>query len=1191
MRHFFLIITAATLVLVGSHSLLAQSVQAPAADNSVEAELASFELEEGYEIALFADETDGIANPVCIHWDAAGRLWVLCTWAYPQLDPTEEPDDKLLILEDTDGDGRADKTIVYVDKLNMPTGFALGDGGVYLGQGADLLFFQDTDGDDHADTQQVLFSGFGTGDTHQNINSFTWSPGGELLFCQGLHAFSRVETPWGIVRADSAGMWSLRPKQQRLRTFLTPNRCYNNPWGIGIGRWGEIYLKSNDPGLVYASPAMIETTNAQSPLRFYGEITRTVSKSMIIEIVETNHLPEELQGHGLIAEYFAHKISMVSLVDSGAGIAKARTQIFLNSTHNSFRPVDIRIGPDGAIYVADWFNPIIGHYQASFRHPDRDTIHGRIWRIVATDRPLVEMPHLTEMTADQLCKQLESSERWNRYHAKRLLAELSADEALPAVERWLGRLDENDPKFAHHLYEAIGLFEWQEQVNQPLLERLMQSNEPRARAYAARVIGRWHDRLESPLALLDRCVTDEHPRVRMEAIVACSRIPAADSVVVATRAASLPIDPFIEYSLTQTIHALSEYWLPELQADRLAFSQPEHLIYTLTAFGGNDVAAQVRQLIQQVSAAGQNHSQLLGLLARVGNSDDLRYVFNLSLDRPELLQMLVEVSQVRNVIPSGEIHDSLAGQLGSDSPEIRLAAARLVGLWNIQQHVEAIKNLVDATEEQAEVRVAAILSLGELSPDESMQRFDQWIAPSVSSSIRLAAIKAVAPHDPDRAMNSGLAMINESDNEEDISAILTTLMQRRGSVESMTKALRRVDISTDAAKLISRWLSAAGYDDDELIAAMYVALDIKPGQPIAYSEEFVADLLREVTESGDPQAGHQVFSSSLTNCTACHQVGNTEQGVSEFFKGPSLLAVGAGLQPELIVEAIVWPERQLKEGYESTTLLLDDGKIFNGYLVNENDQTVVLRELATGELLEVATNAIDERVVRGTIMPAGFTTTLTRHELRDLVAFLTSLKGTVEDEEPEFLDLFDGQTLTGWEGNEEFFRVQDGVIVAGSLEDRIPHNAFLCTNEEYGDFELRLEARVVGEGQNGGVQIRSQRIPNHHEVRGYQSDVGSSADRTIWGSLYDESRRGLLDDGGDHEEVTEVVNAGGWNEMIVRCEGPRIQIWINGFQTVDYTEENEDIPRTGIIGLQIHGGSPAEVSYRNIRIHSLAAEE
>ncbi len=186
------LLLASLFLFVSLDTAAAQSVQKPEKDITPESEMATFEMGEGFEVNLFADESDSVANPIAIRFDPRGRLWVLCTWAYPQLEPDDVPDDKLLILEDTDNDGRADKTTIFADKLDMPTGFALGHGGVYLGEGTELVHLKDTDGDDRADTREVVFTGFGTGDTHQNINSFAWSPGGELMFCQGLHTFSRV---------------------------------------------------------------------------------------------------------------------------------------------------------------------------------------------------------------------------------------------------------------------------------------------------------------------------------------------------------------------------------------------------------------------------------------------------------------------------------------------------------------------------------------------------------------------------------------------------------------------------------------------------------------------------------------------------------------------------------------------------------------------------------------------------------------------------------------------------------------------------------------------------------------------------------------------------------------------------------------------------------------------------------------
>ena len=193
--------------------------------------------------------------------------------------------------------------------------------------------------------------------------------------------------------------------------------------------------------------------------------------------------------------------------------------------------------------------------------------------------------------------------------------------------------------------------------------------------------------------------------------------------------------------------------------------------------------------------------------------------------------------------------------------------------------------------------------------------------------------------------------------------------------------------------------------------------------------------------------------------------------------------------------------------------------------------------------------------------------------------------------EPGFVFLFDGKSLDGWEGNLKMFRVADGAIVAGSQQERIPNNEFLCTKKKYSDFELRLQAKLVGTGKNAGIQFRSERIPNHHEVIGFQADIGvSGKDHLIWAALYDESRRRKFLAEGDQDELKKVVKPDEWNDFVIRCEGPHIQIRVNGYLAVDYVEKEDDIATSGVIGLQIHSGEPAEGSYRRIRIKELKSD-
>jgi len=182
-----------------------------------------------------------------------------------------------------------------------------------------------------------------------------------------------------------------------------------------------------------------------------------------------------------------------------------------------------------------------------------------------------------------------------------------------------------------------------------------------------------------------------------------------------------------------------------------------------------------------------------------------------------------------------------------------------------------------------------------------------------------------------------------------------------------------------------------------------------------------------------------------------------------------------------------------------------------------------------------------------------------------------------------FTPIFDGKTFQGWEGKLDVFRIEDGKIIAGSLKGKVARNEFLCTTREYANFELRLNVRLFGKGANAGIQFRSQRIPNHHEVKGYQADMADG----YWGRVYDESRRKRFLVGPLTEEQKKIIKPDDWNQYVIRCEGPRIQVWLNGQQTVDYTEPDASIPQTGILGLQIHGGPPSEAWYTDIMLREL----
>jgi glucose/arabinose dehydrogenase len=388
--------------------------QAPDKDDPA-AELASFKLADGFEANLFASEKDGIIKPIQMRWDERGRLWVIGSKTYPQVKPDEEPNDKVWILEDTDHDGRADKTTVFADGLMIPTGIEMAPvkktaegaekvnsapaglpSAAYIGEGTKLWLMTDTDGDGKADKREVVLRGFGTGDNHQNINSFRWSPGGELMFCQGLHAFARVETAFGIVQLNEAGIWRWRPNEGRLDAFFGGKADPQNPWGWVWTRFGQPLVAAGNNG-TYFDPLPEMIRGWQEGRRDNIWVKGNSRKTSGPEFVENPHFPDEWQGLLVAGGYINNAVWTLKVEDDSAGfriIDHPTLPPLVQSTHGSFRPVDVKFGPDGALYLCDWYNPIIGHYQASFRHPDRDKQHGRIWRITAKGRSLLKEPQI-----------------------------------------------------------------------------------------------------------------------------------------------------------------------------------------------------------------------------------------------------------------------------------------------------------------------------------------------------------------------------------------------------------------------------------------------------------------------------------------------------------------------------------------------------------------------------------------------------------------------------------------------------------------------------------------------------------------------------------------------------------------------------------------------------------------------------
>jgi azurin len=581
----------------------------------------------GYEVNLFASEQEfpEIAKPVAIAFDARGRLWVLTSPTYPHLLPGKKPTDKIVILEDTNGDGRADTSTVFADGLYQPMGFELGDGGAYVAQQPNLAFLRDTNGDDKADEHRVILHGFGTEDSHHSIHAFQWGPGGDLYFQEGTFHHSQVETPHGPVRVNYAAVFRYVPKAEKLEVFVS--YPFANPWGHVVDSWGQHFISDASGGAnYYGTPfsGHVDYPRKQRPMK---EWTLTkVRPTGNIEFIRSRHFPDEAQGNFLITNVIGfHGIKQYRTVEDGSGFTGIEVEPLLQSTDPNFRPVAMQMGPDGALYFGDWFNPLIGHMQYSLRDPRRDVMHGRIWRVTAKNRPLASRPTIHGEPIAVLLENLKAYEDRTRYWTRRELRERPTDEVVAALGAWVSGLDRSHKDYEHHLLEALWVYEHHDVVREDLLRQLLGAKEFRARAAAVRVLQHWSDRVANATTLMEKAANDAAPRVRLEAVRSLSFIPTPAATDAALDVLKHTTDYYIQYTLESTITTLEKAWKPALtKGQRISADHPEGLAYLLERLSPAELTALPRsepvfhELLSRPGVETKFRSEALEGLSRAG---------------------------------------------------------------------------------------------------------------------------------------------------------------------------------------------------------------------------------------------------------------------------------------------------------------------------------------------------------------------------------------------------------------------------------------------------------------------------------------------------------------------------------------------------------------------------------------------
>ncbi|QEC51894.1 putative membrane-bound dehydrogenase-like protein [Anseongella ginsenosidimutans] len=966
-------------------------------DDHPEKELASFEVAEGFEVSLFAAEPL-VEKPIQMNWDAQGRLWVVSSTAYPHLKTGEIANDKIFILEDTDGDGAADKSTIFAEGLTVPTGILPGDGGVYVANSTEILHLSDTDGDGKADTRRKILDGFGTGDAHHLIHTFRWGPEGRMYFNQSIYIHSHVETPWGIRRLEGGGVWKLQPQTLELDVYA---KGLINPWGLRFDKFGQSFLTdgAGGEGINYAFPGATFVTSPGAE-RILRGLNPGQPKHCGLDIVSGRHLPESWQGSLIANDFRANRINRFQLEEQGSGYASKQMPDLLWTDHVAFRPVDITIGPDGAIYVADWYNPIIQHGEVDFYDPRRDHQRGRIWRITAKDRDLVKKPELAGAAVTELLDALKEPEAWTRSQARQLLKERGAKEVAPALKDWIEALDKENEEYERLKLEALWVSQAIDTYNGPLLESLLNAKDHKVRAAALRALQLWHKQTDNLEAILQKAANDTHPQVRLEAVIALRTLNSAEAAKSALAVLDQPMDEFLDFALWQTVQQLEPEWIAVLKSDPAFFGDPAKTSYALKSAASPEAITLLTQLYKKGEVPEKYRQDALSAIAKRGQVQDLNDILDIAItgfsqQKRDVSAELaaIEAAAVQRKVAAGKQLSRLGDIIKGGNEASAMAAMKLAGALKVNALQPLLRSRLN--HENRNYARTAMSALAAINPASAQTLIKNLTTAKHPLDLRLIAVSELALINAPEAAKIGAGLLNELDNPEQAQEVFNVFLSDRGRLHALAEELVATRIPEKVALAARQHLQKtipANRREEADVKLLVQGLEASGGvlaaerMPQDLDADQIKSIAAEAEKGGNPLKGEHIFRRQELACLNCHAVGGAGGLI-----GPDLSSLGTSSPAETIIKSLMYPTESIKEGYELQRVSRKDLSEIMGYLVSDRPNEIVMRNAAGQEVSIPKDNIGEWEKVPGSLMPPGLTARLDKQEFLDLVSFLSSL--------------------------------------------------------------------------------------------------------------------------------------------------------------------------------------------------------
>jgi len=1000
MKSFILLLVNLVLVaelfaqgkqLTGQHAPAASPALAPAEAQKV------FSVPPGFEVHLFAAEPD-VVNPVAMTWDDRGRLWVVELYEYPMgAAPGTKPRDNIKILEDTDNDGRADKVTVFAEGLNLATGILYGNGGVYVGQAPDLLFLEDTNGDDVADKRTVLLTGFGLYDRHELLNGFTWGPDGQLYMTHGVFSPGQIKIPEATepgVQMDAA-VARFDPRTRKFEIYADGT---SNPWGVDFDKYGNAFVSAcvidhlfhmaaggiyqrqgGVPGNPYAYELLPSIVKHKHHMAAYAGIC----------IYQGDNFPEEYRGRVFMGNIHQNAINHDRLIPNGSSFTAEPEKDFLTTTDGWFRPVSEQTGPDGALWIADWYDKYPCYQNARADPEGVDRTYGRIWRVVYTggeagkkigSRPQPNMD-LSKLDWENHVKLLAHSNVWQRRAAQRLLIERVRMNSEPSTTSLLNTLDGNPSLPIETKTAAFWVFNERAKLGRglPLFiywdPNVAYRDQSFRAGLAAKHIGDTRNSSAEAMSTLEKAAADPDPATRLAVATACRQLVSSSltldtdintevpvgkilvALIKSSADAKDPLIPFMIWMASEPLVARNPapglQWLAENGADTMPLS-----------------GILARKTMRRICDTGEpaKMDAALNFLAAIKGNDD-----NFIL---AALDGLIEGQKAKALQPTGDTTVALAKCLESASPRVKERLHQLGTVWGDAKAVEGTLKTINDQNVPVEDRIKSVQSAGQLKTDAA----------------RAAMVTLISNANPEPLVIEGLRALSTIGGDGGETAIVRNWKNfppaaRRTAADVLVSRSSWVNAFLDAVKdktispseiSASVMRTIANYKNENFNRRMERFVG-KYREPAADKVELTREK-RKAVLNGEPNfaRGHELTTKA---CLVCHKFYGEGAEV-----GPDLTGVGRSTLDALLAN-VIDPNQIIGKGYENVMIETKDGRSVSGRMVENSDSQIKLLAAGPVENVVAKSDIASMKVSELSVMPEGLEQ-MSDADFRDMIWFI-----------------------------------------------------------------------------------------------------------------------------------------------------------------------------------------------------------